>query len=188
MSYYDRSRQDSAPLPRRQKVARNWAASTALSNHQKAKLSILAKACWQIQVEAGIFDGTEKEFRHQQVEVATGKAGLTACSNADYRAIFAHFLKLQGNAKAAAAVYSKTGRVKGSQEVHDTHENRELAFHQIMRLIQISEGLITDAYADEMSRDMYSGRRIHELTASQLQSLLFTLVERLRAKRPDLQL
>ena len=184
MSYYDRSREDARP--RRPKTARNWAASKALSHDQKAKLSILSKACWQIQVDAGIFDGTEKEFRHQQVEIATGKPGLTACSNADYRAIYGHFLKLQGNTKAAAEVYSKTGRVKGSTEVHDTHENHELAFHQIMSLIRISDGAITDSYADEMSRDMFSGSPIHKLTASQLQSLLFTLVERLRTKRPDI--
>jgi hypothetical protein len=186
MSYYERSRQDARP--RRQKTARNWAASQALSNVQKAKLSILAKACWQIHVEAGIFDGTEKEFRHQQVEIASGKSGLTACSNADYRSIYAHLLKLQGNTSKAAAVYSKTGRVKGSSEVHDTHENRELAFHQIMRLIQNSEGAITDSYAAEMSRDMFAGSHIHQLTASQLQTLLFHLVQRLRSKRPDLQL
>jgi hypothetical protein len=186
MSYYDRSRQEARP--RRPNSARNWAASKSLSNDQKAKLSILAKACWQIQVEAGIFDGTEKEFRHQQVEIATGKAGLTACSNADYRAIYAHFLKLQGNAKAAAAVYAKTGRVKGSKEVHDTHENRELAFHQIMRLAQVSDGAITDSYAADLSSDMFAGSPIHQLTASQLQALLFTLVERVRSKRPDLKL
>lgn len=64
-----------------------------LSHKQKSYLSQLARRAWDM-AEREV--GTPDEFRHAEVILACGKAGLRCCSQDDYKHVEAHLLDLCG--------------------------------------------------------------------------------------------
>lgn len=183
MSYYDRKM--SSPKPASKQVARSaeqWA-TKPLSGLQKAQLAIAARSAYEIQKEAGLIDLDFEQWRHEQVFIACGKAGLREAGQAHYRSIKAHFLQLSGKAEKAKNQWAKTGRVKGSEEVHDTHENREVSRAILRDLIAGSHGAISEAYVAAISRNKFEGRDIYNLTARELQQMVMTVRARLRKKQ-----
>lgn len=184
MSFYERERAD-GQQPRARKAtaarAREWGRK-ALTTAQKTRLAMLVKEAYTVQEQAGLVDGDEKTFRHEQVAVATGKAGLRECDNSNFRAIKAHFLRLAGRENEAAAQWAKTGRVQGSEEIGDTHENRETALAVLRETIALSGGLVSEEYARTIAADQCGGREMEEMTASELQTLVYTVVQRLRKR------
>lgn len=182
MSYYDRKlSQEKAPRKPAARTAAEWA-TAPLSGLQKSKLAIAAKAAWEVQHEAGLAIDDFDVWRHEQVCIACGRAGLRDANQTHYRSIFAHFQMLAGQEAKARETWAKTGRVKGSPEVHDTHENREVARAIIRDLIAGSEGVIGDAYVAAISRNKFAGRELLALTACELKQMVITLRSRLRAK------
>jgi hypothetical protein len=192
MSHHDRQQQsDSKPRFSKKTYARNWAAK-ALSNDQKTKLVMYAKAAFEVQCRAGLCESDETKFRHEQVAIATGKSGIRECNNSHFRSIAAHFLRLAGREKEADEIWQKTGRVKGSDEVGDTHENRENAKAILRDLVKLSCGEINDEYvahiAADQCREDFREKGLDGLRASQLQSVVFVVTQRLRQKCPHLAL
>ena len=182
MSYFDRANASSKPAQRRApKAAADWV-TKPLSNSQKATLSIAGKAAWEIQHQAGLTDSACDDWRHEQVFIACGKAGLREATNKHYRAILAHFQRLCGQEQKAQSTWAKTGRVQGSTEAHDTHENREVARAILRDLIASSQGLIGEGYVDAISRSKFAAKTPPDLAAAQLQELVITVRERLRKK------
>ena len=182
MSYYDRKfSSQKAPAKPSAKPAEQWA-TKPLSGVQKAQLAIASRTAWGIQREAGLAGDDFDVWRHEQVSIACGRAGLRDANQTHYRSILAHFQKLAGQEAKARETWAKTGRVKGSPEVHDTHENREVARAIIRDLIAGSDGVIGDAYVAAISRNKFAGRELLALTASELQQMVITLRSRLRAK------
>jgi hypothetical protein len=184
MSYYDRA--DSSRSARGRRPPPQAAAwdSAPLSNLQKAKLSIASRKAWDAQSRAGLAEGDFDEWRKAQTRVACGFAGFRLASNKHFRSILAHFKRLGGNTREADALWSRTGRVAGSEQIHDTHENRETARALIRDLISASRGLISEAYVAPILRDRFAGKGLHELTALDLQQLFYTLRARLRKMIP----
>jgi len=176
MSYYERNQSRSRPPVKR---AENWA-KKPLSNPQKAKLSIAAKAAWQIQVTAGLDDGSFEDWKHAQNKIACGFESIRDATNSQFRSILGHFLKLSGKTSEAKKIWKTTGRVTGSSEIHDTHENRETARVIIRDIIEKSAGRINDDYVTAIITDKHAGRPYLDLTAKDLQQLVFTLKTRLR--------
>jgi hypothetical protein len=188
MSYHERqSTSAGAPRQRHQASARQWA-SKPLTSAQKSSLAVLAKDAYAIQCRAGLCDMPPDDFRRLQVYIATGKNGLRECDNTHFRAIKAHFLRMAGRAAEADATWAKTGRVKGSDEIHDTHENRETARSVLRDLVRLSRGAISDAYIEEILADRFHGASLDDLRASQLQDLVFVITQRLRSKNRDTSL
>jgi hypothetical protein len=164
------------------KAARNWV-NKPLTNPQKAQLSIAARAAFDVQSQHGLTnDLGYDQWRHAETKVACGKSSFRDCTNKDFRSILARFYALAGKQKEAAEIWKKTGRVEGSQELNDTHENRELCKALIRDKIAASNGAINDAYVAAIILDKYQGKTIHDLTASELQQLVFTITARLAKK------
>jgi hypothetical protein len=185
MSSFDRrkSSSESATKPSR-RVAADWA-TAPLSPAQKAKLSIAAKAAWEIQREAGLTGDDAEAWRHEQVFIACGRAGLREATNKHFRSIEAHFAQLCGNEKQAQEKWSKTGRVQGSAEAHDTHENREAARAILRDLVAASAGAISEAYCETICRGKSAGKGLYQATALELQDVVKTISARVRAKNSN---
>lgn len=162
--------------------AQNWV-TKPLSHQQKAQLSIAARAAFDLQNEHGLVDDLSyDDWRYRETEIACGKSSLRECTNRDFRSILARFLQLAGKESEATALWAKTGRVQGSAEIHDTHENREVAKAIIRDKIAASRGAINDAYVAAIVRNKHQGKTIDDLTASELQALVYTIVNRLEKK------
>lgn len=182
MSYYKHT-ESTKPrrVTTRASTAKSWS-HQPLTHAQKAKISIGARAAWDIHREVGLTTLDFEAWRHEETHVACGIASLREATNQHYRSIVGHFLKLQGKTKDAAALFQKTGRVKGSTEVSDTHENRETGLHLIQNFLKTTDE-ITWEYLLKITRDQFSTQDLNTLTAFQLQRLLFTLKARARAKK-----
>ena len=182
MSFYDRS---NTPEPRQSKTrpqrAQSWS-TKLLSNEQKAKLSIAAKDAWDIQSKAGLVDGKFDEWRYAQTKIACGVESFREATNSHFRSILAHFLRLAGKTAEADAIWNKTGRVAGSTQVQDTHENREIARAIIRDMVAGSNGKISQAYVMAIVANKHPGVSPENLTARDLQNLVFTIKARLRKK------
>lgn len=182
MSYYDRS---NSPDPRQAKPrpqrAQSWT-TKLLSNEQKAKLSIAAKAAWDIQLKAGLVEGNFDAWRYAQTKIACGVESFREATNSHFRSILAHFLRLAGKTGESDAVWKKTGRVAGSTQVQDTHENREVARAIIRDMVAGSNGKISQAYVMAIVANKHPGVGPENLTARDLQNLVYTLKSRLRNK------
>lgn len=183
MSISKRQGDDSKPARKPKPVyAENWV-TKPLDNAQKAKLSIAARAAYELQTQHGLTTGISfDDWRHEQVEIACGKSGLRKCTNKDFRSVLARFYRLAGKETEAAAIYAKTGRVKGSAELNDTHENRELCRALIRDKIAASNGAINEAYVAAIVRDKHQRKTIDDLTAAELQQLVYTITARLNKK------
>ena len=172
MSYYDRThdqRQRSAK-PRQSKAAA-WT-NKVLTNDQKAKLSILARTAYDIQVQAGLIDSSYDDWRYEQTTIACGQPSFRAATQTHFRSILAHYLRLAGKTAEADALWKKSGRVAGSTQIHDTHENREVA--------KAINGRISEAYVMAIVTNKHAGISANNLTAQDLQNLVYTLKARLR--------
>lgn len=182
MSYYDRQYSDKKPRSKpAPKQAAEWA-TKPLSGPQKATLAIAARAAWDVQHAAGLTGDDMDAWRHEQVKIACGKDGLREANQTHYRAILAHFQRLAGQEEKSRQTWSKTGRVTGSAEVHDTHENREVARAIIRDLVAGSHGAISEPYVEAICRNKFEGRDLLHLTASELQQMVMTVRARLRKK------
>lgn len=164
----DESKQPRKPAA---KAAQMWV-TKPLNNAQKAQES------------HGLTESNFDTWRHEQIHIATGEqcAELREATNKHFRSILARFLALAGKEKEAAEIWKKTGRVNGSQQVGDTHENRELARAIIRDKIASSQGVINDSYVAAIIRNKHQGKTLHDLTAGELQQLVFTITARLAQK------
>jgi hypothetical protein len=178
-------RQSDAEKPARKPkpaAAQNWV-TKRLTNPQKAQLSIAAREAFDVQSKHGLTgDQSYDDWRHAETKVACGKSSFRDCTNKDFRSILARFYALAGKEQEAAELWKKTGRVKGSDELNDTVENRELCKALIRDKIAASRGAINDAYVAAIVRNKHQGKTIHDLTASELQQLVFTITARLAKK------
>jgi hypothetical protein len=182
MSYYDRaSTSDFQQSKPRSQRAQNWT-NKLLSNEQKAKLSITAKAAWEIQSRAGLVEGNFDDWRYAQTKIACGVESLREANQSHFRSILAHFLRLAGKTAEADAVWKKTGRVEGSSQIADTHENREVARAIIRDIVAESKGKISEAYVMTIVASKHPDVAPQDLTARDLQNLVYTLKSRLRNK------
>lgn len=183
MSLYKRQADDSTPARKpKPAAAQNWV-TKGLTNPQKAQLSIAAREAFDVQTSHGLTDGISyDEWRHAETKIACGKESFRDCTNKDFRSVLARFYALAGREQDAAALWQKTGRVKGSEELNDTHENRELCKALIRDKIAASQGAISEAYVAAIIRNKHQGKTIHDLTASELQQLVYTITARLAKK------
>jgi len=185
MSHYERIA-NSTETPRVKKPSAQgkskvWT-SHLLSTVQKTKLSIAARSAWEIQSNSGLVDGKFDDWRYTETEIACGVRSFREARNSDYLSILAHFLRLAGKTAEAEAAWAKTGRVTGSTEQHDTHENREVARAILRDLVAKSNGKLSDSYVLAIATRKHPGATLDTLTARQLQQLVFTLKARLRRK------
>jgi len=178
MSYHKRQE---SPASKPKRTAAQWA-KQPLTNSQKATLSMAARAAWDVQQKAGLADGDFDTWRHEQTEVACGIDSLRDATNSHFRAIMAHFLRLAGREDEAAKLWAKTGRVAGSNEVHDTHENRESARAILAQFILGSGGKIHANYVAAIAKNKFGEGDVYRLTARQLQDLAVTVKARLQRK------
>ena len=88
-----------------------------LSNEQKARLCILSASAHDLD---GPLDA--EEFRHEQVKLATGKPGLTACTQDDWNLLHAHFLALNGETGQAYQAAIRHGTEPARVAMHKLHE------------------------------------------------------------------
>ncbi len=139
-----------------------------LSNQQKAQLCILSDEAWDKQ--GGMDSACDKsEFRHEQVKVATGKPGLTACVQDDYKLLLAHFLGLVG----------ESGRAFKAQLDHGT-EPKRLAMFKLREALRNAR--LPEAYAAAICKRQFRCA-LADATAKQLWNLTFTINNRGTAKR-----
>jgi len=105
----------------RRKAAPKSAGASGSKMHpnEVKRLAIEAKDAYRLQLSLGnIEDGlSEDDWRRKEVLDCVGKAGLSACSSADFDKLFAHFLLLSGK---DADAFSKL--------VQPSDEHRRLAF------------------------------------------------------------
>lgn len=142
-----------------------------LSNQQKAALCILCREAYDLQPDASP-DPTEAqlaEYRHAQVEKATGKPGLTACVQDDWKPLRAHFLALVG----------RTGEAFKAAMEHGT-EDVKVAMFKLRQACQRA-GLPL-AYPAAICRNQYRCA-LEDATAKQLWQLVFTVNNRGTARR-----
>lgn len=79
----------------------------SLSASQRAALAAAASIAYRL---AGRHSGmTADEWRHDQVQQVTGKAGLRECNQGDYKKLAGHFAKLQGDQVKAFRAYLGAG-------------------------------------------------------------------------------
>jgi len=185
MSYYDRQHSSTSSARRgpSKPAAATWSAQP-LTPAQKAKLSIAARSAWDIQTKAGLTDGSFDDWRHAQTKIACGHASFRAATNSHFRSILGHFFRLAGKTGRAAALWARTGRVAGSDQVGDTHENREAARVIIRTIIDASNGLLSEAYVAAIMRGRFDNLALSDLTARDLQQLAYILRARLRKMIP----
>ncbi len=168
--------------------ALNWS-TTLLSNTQKALIAQLAAKAYKAQK---YLDVTLEEWRRDEQEIACGKRSLKSCNQTHFLSLVAHFQALAGEATQSKNTWSRTGRVKGSTILHDTHENRKTAMANIMQELDDHKARlakwkteppapITYPYVLAIVKNQHK-KPIEELTAAQLQRLLFTVVNRITAR------
>jgi hypothetical protein len=160
-----------------------------LSNLQKSRLAQLAAQAYKAQK---YLDVPLDEWRRAEQEIACGKSSLRDCTQTHFLSLVAHFQALAGDTTSAKNTWKSTGRVKGSTILHDTHENRHAAMANILqelkdhkeRLAQWKSdppAPITYPYVLAIVKNQHK-KPIDELTAAQLQRLLFTVVNRITAR------
>lgn len=163
------------------------AASAPLSAVQKARVAMAASRAWQLEARPH-YDGDAYErrdplalspgealelWRHEEQAKACGKKHLTACTQADYPALMAHFLRLGGDLVDA-----------GTFEERAALDPRR----QAMAKLRDTWGEVRDvipnaaAYAGAIARRQFKAG-LDDLTAKQLWSLVYTLRNRASARR-----
>ena len=160
------------------------AASAALRRKQKRDVSMLAHAAWVRAGCPGIELGLPEElrcsktdamelYRHEQQQLACGKRHLTACTQADFPVLMAHFLRLCGRA-ALAENWLRRG----------LSDPRRQARAVLERQIAASNGILGNAraYAAAIARSRFKVG-LDELSPRQLWILVFDLRRATSRKR-----
>jgi len=157
------SREARAPLPTQR-------LGGPLSNDQKARLCILAKDAYLLQPGASRCPdaATLDAFRHAEVAHATGKPGLTACTQDDWNLLHAHFLALTG----------ETGQAFNAAVKHGT-EPKRIAEFKLNQALQ--KAGLPPADAAKICRSKYKCA-LEDATAPQLWKLTFD-INRIAAAR-----
>jgi hypothetical protein len=182
MSIYKRQADEKAPKTKKTPAATsNWSKGL-LSPAQIKKLATTAREAFEIQTNNGVTTDSFDDWRRAEMEVASGHRSFKTMSNNHFRSVLARFLALAGRTDEAAELWKNTGRVEGSQQIGDTHENREVCRAIIRDLIAASRGAIGDAYVAKICADKFSGATIHTATAAELQQLVFTLRKKVQSK------
>jgi hypothetical protein len=134
-----------------------------LTKPQKRYLSQLARRAWQ--AAGPELDGeSETDYRHWQVALATGKAGLRCCSQDDYGAVKGHFLNLLGETTRAF------------QAIHHGEGNqRRVAQWKVVQACR--EAGVEMAYAAKICANMFKCP-LEDASTDQLWKLMFTLKNR----------
>ena len=182
MSFAKRSESET---PRKSKAkpqaATSWSKGR-LSAQQIKKLATTAREAFEVQTNNGVTSDTFDDWRRDEMEVACGHRSFKTMSNNHFRSVLARFLALAGRTDEAAELWKTTGRVAGSEQMGDTHENREVCRAIIRDIIAASRGAIGDGYVAKICADKFSGATIHTATAAELQQLVFTLRKKVKSK------
>jgi hypothetical protein len=166
--------------------ALDWS-KTPLSKLQKARIAQLAAHAYKAQK---YLDQPLEEWRRSEQEIACGRSSLRECTQAHFLSLVAHFQALAGDTAESKKTWSRTGRVKGSPILHDTHENRKTAIEKITEVLDEHKARreahgntpsITWPYVLAIVKNQHK-KPIDQLTAAQLQRLLFTVTNRINAK------
>ena len=175
-----------------------------LSKKQRTCLVTEASKTFKMLSGLGLAAGDFNTWRHEQVQLAVRRPGLSACLNSHYRKLLNHFRSLRGGPTDPAP----TGR--WSREGGDTHERREQVLRSLAhelgahaRRIERPEspseealaataatkgGTITEAYLLTIARAKNPSATLTDigclitLTAGKLEQLLFTLRNRIAAR------
>lgn len=131
-----------------------------LTKTQKAELSIGFRNAWAL--EGGY--GDADEFRRAAVLAATGKAGLTACTQDDYRKCKAKIAELMGEDGEAI-----------NHHLADQTTPERVEMHLLKEALAKSGKPM--AYAAAIARRRWKVT-VEELSASQLKQLKFTILKR----------
>lgn len=143
-----------------------------LSNVQKAQLCIACREAFD-QRGGECKLGPLDEWRHEQVRIATGKPGLTACAQGDYKKLLAHFLMLKG----------ETGRAMNAH-LDDSTEERRVAAYKLQSALQ--KAGLTPSYAEAICKRQFR-TTVAECSAKQLWNLFYTITNRATARRQKAQ-
>jgi hypothetical protein len=137
--------------------------SSPLSNRQKFILAALAREAWQQDIKNNPLQQavSEHEFRHDQVRAATGRSGLTSCTQAHYQVIRAHFLQLLGRDDQALNAHYR-----------DTGNGRRIVRHKINQACAAAG--VTLNYANAICKSKYKCN-LDDASDRQLWSIKFDL-------------
>ncbi len=161
----------------RQQKAIQGAACAPLSREQKRDICMLAEKAWDLQGQP-YYDAEDDTdlalsksaaqdlWRHQEQERITGRKHLTACGQADYLLLKAHFSRLAGFEDQAEACEERRAGDDG-RRAHAALE-REMAYART----QISN---VRGYVAVIARSKYKTTELSDLTAKQIWTLLFDL-------------
>lgn len=127
---------------------------------QKAKLCIAFKQAWSL--DGGY--GDPEAFRHAAVLAATGKPGLTACTQNDYRKLCAKAAELLGEDGEAV-----------NHHLADQTTPERVAMHLLNQALSYAKKPM--AYAQAIARRRWKVT-VEELSAGQLKQLMFTIRNR----------
>jgi len=147
------------------------------SHLQKASLAQLAKRAGehvaaQARARGEKFDDSTaglNQWRREQVMIAIGKPGLTACVNADWNAVAAHFESLLGNDDRAL-----------NHLLRQESESRRQAEFVLVR--EMERAGFGPAYVDTICRSQFKCP-VADATPDQLRKLTFTIRNRSVARR-----
>ena len=163
------------------------AAGAELSAVQKARVAMAAARAWEEEGKP-YYNGDAFEerdplalsagealalWRHEEQHKAVGKKHLTACTQADYPALMAHFLRLAGETMDAATFEERAAmdpRRQAMAKLRETWEN-------VRDVIPDPAG-----YCAAIARRQFKAG-LDDLTPKQLWSLTFTLRNRASARR-----
>jgi len=146
---------------------------SCLSDKQKRLLSQLSARAYSRQAALARGVGQQPdmsykaydEFRHREVALATGKAGLRCCSQDDYKTIEAHFYHLLG----------EDGRALNSLVREATNENRVWETKITRQLAAMGKPDNLN-YAAGICKQMFHGLSILEASPQQLRKIYFALI------------
>ena len=163
-------------MDERQQAAINGAAAAALSRAQKRNICMMAERAWQAQgcpfweprqdpaVRLARTSALEL-WRHLEQEHLTGRKHLTQCGQGDYELLLAHFARLAGALREAAAAES---RVSGD----DVRRARAVLRSELAA----ARRQIADPrrYVEAIAASKYKAG-LDNLTAKQLWTIIFDL-------------
>ncbi len=134
--------------------------SGPLSNEQKARLCILAREGYAL----AFTDQPFADWRHEQQELAVGKASLCDCVQDDYLALKAHFQRLAG----------EEGDALRTETRHGT-EDRRVAMRKLE--VECAARKLALSYPAAICRRQFKCA-LNEATVKQLWMLVFTVRNR----------
>ena len=168
----------------RQAKAIEGAACAPLSREQKRNICMLASKAWENQGRP-YYDPTmdpayalsksaaEELFRHEEQQRLVGRKHLTACGQADYFLLKAHFARMAGLEGAAEAAED---RIPG--------DDARRANAVLRRELAAARSQIADPrrYAETIARSKYKAG-IETLTAKQVWTIVFDVRRAVSARK-----